>query len=597
MWTCRSALICLPSCGWPSLASVANRRVFARSQDRRATRPPGLVYWLDDVPARAAAVGLAFQHVAIQSIYFVLPAVMAGSLSPDPADASRFLSLSILIAVLWQVLQLLLRGPIGSGYPIPGTHTAALVGAYAITGLAGAGFGAAGAMLMVTGLVCFLLTLVMHRLRVVLPNEVAGVAVILIGVALIMLATQRLGLQPGGTLPDRTAVLAVFGSLFVMVCVAMSGTRAARFAVLIGTLCGVPLSLALGHGYPNAAELLAQRPWLDVPQPWAPRFDQISVVPMLAFLVSLVALKATAMGSMVVIQRGSDAGWSRPDAPPIRRGLLANAIGIMAAGAIGAACPGPATAAVGLSIATGTLARRIVWVGAILLMIAALCPKLIMLFVLLPEPVKAAMLFYVAGFIMAQGCQLVTARLLDTRRTLIVAFGLSAGIAVAVAPQAFIKGLPVLASPLSVGAMVAFLMNLVTLPMVSRRKTMTLNRAAASSRAATEWFDGVAGSCALKPKTAAAVDVAISDLTELIFERGAESLLVTARLAEDRVELTLKWTGVPLPDVPVNASVEDLMGDDQARHAFSIWLATRQSQGFRQRQAGDENEVWLAFED
>ncbi len=31
------------------------------------------------------------------------------------------------------------------------------------------------------------------------------------------------------------------------------------------------------------------------------------------------------------------------------------------------------------------------------------------------EPLKAAMLFYVAGFIMTQGCQLVTARLLDTR--------------------------------------------------------------------------------------------------------------------------------------------------------------------------------------
>ncbi len=40
------------------------------------------------------------------------------------------------------------------------------------------------------------LTFVMRRLRVVLPNEVAGVVVILIGVALVLVATQRLGLQP-----------------------------------------------------------------------------------------------------------------------------------------------------------------------------------------------------------------------------------------------------------------------------------------------------------------------------------------------------------------------------------------------------------------
>jgi xanthine/uracil permease len=168
-----------------------------RGLDRRITRPQALTYGLDDVPAPAATLGLALQHVAIQSIYFVIPAVLAGSLSSDPADASRFLSLSILAAALWQALQLLTRGPIGSGYPTPATHTAALVGAYAITGLAGLSFGAAGAMLILTGIACAMLTFVMHRLRLVLPNEVSGVVVILIGVALVMLATQRLGMQPG----------------------------------------------------------------------------------------------------------------------------------------------------------------------------------------------------------------------------------------------------------------------------------------------------------------------------------------------------------------------------------------------------------------
>src|SRR6187401_1978898 len=138
--------------------AILGRGFLARNLDRRATRPAGIVYWLDDVPPTLTGAGLALQHVAIQSIYFVIPAVLAGSLSSDPADASRFLSLSILAAAIWQVLQLLGQGPIGSGYPIPGTHTAALVGAYAITGLAGLSFGAAGAMLILTGLTCVMLT-------------------------------------------------------------------------------------------------------------------------------------------------------------------------------------------------------------------------------------------------------------------------------------------------------------------------------------------------------------------------------------------------------------------------------------------------------
>jgi len=156
------------------MAAELGSGFLARRYDRRITRPQALVYGLDDVSALPPTIGLALQHIAIQSVYFVIPAVLAGSLSSDPADASRFLSLSILAAALWQALQVLLRGPVGSGYPIPGTHTAALVGAYAITGLAGASFGGAGAMLILTGLVCVVLTFFMHRLRLVLPNEVAG---------------------------------------------------------------------------------------------------------------------------------------------------------------------------------------------------------------------------------------------------------------------------------------------------------------------------------------------------------------------------------------------------------------------------------------
>jgi len=580
------------------MAARVDSAFLGRGLDRRVTPPQGLVYGLDDAPAPAATLGLALQQVAIQSIYLVIPAVLAGSLSPDPIDASRFLSLSILAVALWQALQVLTRGVIGSGYPIPGTHTAALVGAYSITGLAGLSFGAAGAMLMLTGATCVILTFVMHRLRLVLPSEVAGVVVVLIGVALIGLATQRFGLQTGGKRPEASAVFVLLASLVVMAVVALSRTKAAPFAVLLGMIVGVPLALAFGHGYPDAAAQIADRPWIALPEPWLPRFDQVSPVPLLAFLVAIVALKATAMGSMVVMQRASDAGWTRADAPPIRRGLLANGVSMIAAGAMGAACPAPATAVVGLSVATGTLSRRIVWTGATILLGAAICPKLAMLFVLMPEPIKAAMLFYVAGFIMAQGAQLVTARILDTRRMLIVAFGLSSGIAVAVAPAAFVAAVPVLASPLSIGALVAFLMNLFTLPMVSRRSQAVVPLDAEAATKVEKWIRELAGAWALKVQTGISAEQSLFELTDLLIERGIPSVTFGARLAEDRIEVTLTWAGSPLPERPKAAKTSDLMADDdEVRHGFSVWLATRQAQGFRQRAVAGGNEVWLAFED
>ena len=250
-------------------------------------------------------------------------------------------------------------------------------------------------------------------------------------------------------------------------------------------------------------------------------------------------------------------------------------------------------------VSSADSSNRPVIVGAALtlLVLVALCPKLVTLFVLLPEPVKAAMLFYVSGFIMAQGCQLVTARLLDTRRMLIVAFGLSAGIAVAVAPQAFVASLPALASPLSVGAMVAFVVNLVTLPLVSRRVATELPLDARAGQALADWVEGVAGAWALKRQTARAVEQALSELVEILAERGLPRVGLQARLAEDRIEITLAWTGEPLPPLPDRARPEDLLGPVDARERFAVWLATRQAQEFKPRASGEAQEVWMAFED
>ncbi len=322
-------------------------------------------------------------------------------------------------------MQLLTRGWVGSGYPLPGTHTAALLSAYALAGHVGSGFGGIAAMVLITGGAAILLTFALGRLRIVLPNEIAGVVV-----------------------------------------------------MLIGALVSILPAIWLGQGTPYAAVILAARPWFALPGPWLPDFGAVSTAPLVAYLLSLVALMATATGSFVVLQRAADGGWTRADAPP-----------------------GPATAAVGLSVGTGTLARRVVWLWVPLLVIVALCPKLAALFVLMPAPVKAAMLLYVSGFIMAQGCQLATARLLDTRRTLVVALGLSAGVLVAVAPLAFQASVPALASPLSFGAVIAFLGNLLTLPLVAQRVELTLPLDTAAGTLADEWFANLAAGWGLRART------------------------------------------------------------------------------------------------
>ncbi len=535
--------------------------------------------------------------MSLQSVYFVLAVAPALAISPDPADATRFLCLSILAVALWQGMQLLTRGPLGSGYPVPGTHAPAMLGAYATAGHAGASFAAAGAMVVIAGLVASLLSFAMRRLRVLIPNEVAGVVVMLIGVSLILLGSQILGLQPGSHEPDVMDVVVFLSAIATMVVTSLSRTRAARLSVLVGAVAGTVLALALGELPANAGEVVARAPWFALPEPWLPDFSGVQGAPLAAFLLALVAAKASAAGGFLMIQRAADAGWTRPDSPPVQRGLLANGVAIALAGLVGAAAPAPATAAAGISVATGTLARRIVWFGTGILVVIALCPKVVALFVVAPPAVKAATLTYVSGFILVQGAQLATVRLLDSRRSVVVALGLGSGVLAAVSPVAFATHLPALASPLALGAMVAFLANLATMPLVTQRAETVLELDAAASRAAAEWTAAAGGGWGLKPQTARLMERAIVELTEVLGSRGVHRVLLAARREEDRVELRLRWTGAALPGASAAApSVDELLEGGEAQEAFAVWLATREA-AYTQREVGGEQEARLVFED
>lgn len=569
-----------------------------READRPRVRPTGLTYGPDDRPPPVVTLGLALQHLSVQSIYFVLAIATASSFTSDPAEITRFLALSILGAAAWQMLQLLPRGPVGSGYPVPGTHTPSLIGPAQVIAATGGNLATVAALGIVAGAACLPLTFLMRRVRVLLPNEVAGVVVLLIGVALLILGVQRLGLQPGGTPAPAEAGLVLLGSLLAMMLVALSRTRAAPFAVLIGAVLGVVLALALGLTMPGGAELVASQPWLALPRPIVPDFGGVTPAGIFVFLVALVAVKGTLLGNLLLYQRAADASWTRPDAPPLRRGMLANGLGMMLSSAIGGAGPGPATAALGISVATGTLARRIVWVGTALLAAVAFCPKLVSLFVLVPDPVKAAMVMYFGGFVAVQGGQLMTSRLLDTRRMMVAAFGLMAGLVVAIAPAPFLAAVPAIASPLSAGALVAFLVNLATLPFVRRTATATLQVDGTVARTAAEWCAAIGGAWGLKPQTASAAEHALLELAELLAGRGQDAIQLTARSAEDRVIFTMSWAGPALPAPTARPAAEDLLGPAAAQEGFAVWLATRRAQEFTQRPApGGGTEALLVFED
>ncbi|HQT43841.1 MAG TPA: hypothetical protein PLD79_07555 [Halothiobacillus sp.] len=267
-------------------------RLFGRRYDRKIDRPTGVTAWLNDKPDAINSLTLALQHLSVQSVYFIISAA-AASIATDPAQIIRFLCLSILAVAIWQGLQVLNVGPFGSGYPIPSVQSRAMTSAYLLVGNANIGFHGLAALIVVTGLFAIILTFSLTRIRLILPNEILGVVVFLVGVATIGLAAKLLGLTAVHKPIDENALIVLFFCLSVISIIALSRTKAAKFAVLLDSLLSIGPALWLGEGDPNAGSLLAHSPWLAFPEPWLTNFSHIPLGTWSLFLLVVLTLKRT----------------------------------------------------------------------------------------------------------------------------------------------------------------------------------------------------------------------------------------------------------------------------------------------------------------
>ncbi|MCX7273700.1 MAG: hypothetical protein NTV19_11070 [Burkholderiales bacterium] len=571
--------------------------LLSRRRDRDRIRPANIVYDLDDRPSPLQSVLLAFQSIALQSVYFVVPALVATAFSMDGPRTVDFLCVSILAIAIGALLQGLTRGPLGSGYAIPYISTPVFLGAYLLAAQSGS-IEAAGGLVMAAALVGVALTLLLRRLSAVVPTEVAGVVVFLIGVSLLPRTFDLAARSGSDPLMERLAILVALGSIAVMIVVALTRTPLARFAVLIGSAAGCVAALGLGLGAPNAAVTLAASPWFALPSPTPPDLAGLDVTLLPAFVLAVVAGMASSIGDIVAFQRAADGAWTKPDDPPVRRWLLAGMASLALAGLVGGLAPNTSSGCIGLSIATRAMARRIAVVGAGLLLLLACCPKLVALFILIPSAVKAAMLAYVCCFMIASGAQLITTRMLDARRTFTVGAGLIFGLGVLIAPEPFSHWLPrALTAPVTAGAIAALILHVLTQPFIIRSASFRVQPGAGMQQQILDQCAALGGAWGTKRDTMDRVGHCLLEMSEVLAERGAPDVNVSARFVDDQVEVTLGWQGEPLPQPSARPDVDDLMGPLAAQEAFAIWLATRQANGVHQRSAGARQEFRCEFAD
>jgi len=534
-------------------------------------KPPQLVYASEERPPLSITVISAVQHVGVMAIFLIYPLIVARAAGAPPEEIGNILRLSMLALAAGVVLQALPRGPVGSRFLAPSIFT----GVYLAPSLLAAKLGGlplVWGMTIFAGFVEIALSRVWVHLRAFIPPETAGLVVFLVGVIIgpaalkVMLGEGHDGQVSGGDALIAGASLATMIGLNIW-----NKGRLRLFCILVGMAVGYGLSGFAGHITAAAVEEVLRLPLLASPSiehlSWT--FDASMVIP---FAVSGLAAAMSATAVVTTYQRLTDADWVRPDMRSISGGIFGDGIAAVAAGLLGTHGLTISTANVGLVAATGVASRGIAFVIAGMLVLIAFQPTVVGVLTLMPPPVMAAAMLFTAVFIMIGGIQIVSSRVLDPRRTLVIGAGLMSFFAVSVYPQAFAGvphwAQPLTTSPLVLATLVALALNLLFRIGIRRSVSLIVQPDALMLEDVERFIEGAGGGWGARRDVVTRVEWAVQQALDALVQHGQVAGPITLSISYDEfdIDVRIAYEGVTLelPDRPPTHD-ELLEGEDGLR--------------------------------
>ncbi|MEW6144059.1 MAG: solute carrier family 23 protein [Thermodesulfobacteriota bacterium] len=393
-----------------------------------ATKPSDLIYGVTDMPPIRRLIPLGFQftvYIAVTLVYIVLIASYGDV--PEKVTASA-ISMGMIAIGIATILQSLWKGPIGSGYFASPVYSAVYLAPSVLAVKAG-GLPAVFAMTIFAGAVEVLMALFLRRLKPIFPPAVSGFIVLVIGIELGLVALGNLLDVKGFGKPQYSENLLV-GVIAIAIIMGFSVWFKGILRLLcslFGIAIGFVAALFLGIVPASSIELFRNAAVFDLPDPSYISYSfDASLIP--AFLTAGIAASLRTIGVVTTAEKINDSGWRRPDFGPIKKGMLADGIGCMLGGFMGAPGMNATPGIVGLSQAAGSTSRYMAFPAGIFLIVLAFLPKISALFLMLPLSVVGASLVVSGAFMISGGIEIMTTRNLDSRMTYVVGVSLLLGI-------------------------------------------------------------------------------------------------------------------------------------------------------------------------
>lgn len=578
------------------------RRLLSAPPNSPARKKPAtLTYGAEEWPPAAVIWLSGLQHIGVVAIFLVYPLIMAREAQWSTDQITNLLQLGTVVLAIAVFLQALPRGPIGSGFLAPPGFSGIYL-APSMLALKSGGLPLVWGMTVFAGLVEMVLSRVWSRLRPFIPPESAGLVVFLIG-AIVGLAACRLLIE-GST--SRSVSVGDAGvvatALAVMVGLNIWTTgRLKLFCILIGMVAGYAAAAAFGLLTWNDLGVVFSQATFALPSvshiSWA--FDWELAVP---FAVAGLAAAMNTTATITSYQRLSDADWVKPDMKSISRGVLADGIAAVCAGLFGTYGPVVASANVGLVAATGVSSRVIAFACAALLLAIAVQPTLVGLLAIMPQAVMASALLFTAAFIMIGGVQIISSRVLDGRRTLVVGMGLVTFIIVSVYPSTFAGApywvQPLVTSPLVAATLVALAFNLIFRIGIRREVSMTFESGDHSTADISNFIERCAGMWGTRRDVINRVEFAVQQLVEAVVDMCETNgpIAVTMSYDEFVVEVLIAYSGVALEFPERPPTTREIIETEAAHLRLAGFLIRHHADRVHSARSGTNNTISLQFD-
>jgi xanthine permease XanP len=433
-----------------------------------ATRPPDLVYGVDDTPPPLRLALFGLQYAVFVAVYLVFIVILARRANAGAELARDLVGLGFLALAVGAIVQAARGRLIGSGYlALPGYS--AIYFAPALLAVEAGGLPLVAGMTIFAAIVEAVLSRLLKRLRVVFQPSIAGFTVFVVGVQLGLVGIAHV-LNVAHDNEPKFGLHVAIAVATLAACVAFSvwGKGIVRLiATLLGLALGVIAAIAGGIFEPAAVAGIGAAPWFSLLDPsvlsW--RFD-LSLAP--PFIAAALAATLRAVGALTTAQRINDAGWKRPDMDNIQRGIGADAVGCFVGGLFGGQGMTIVTSLVALSAATKATSRRIAWAAAAFFVVAAFIPKVGAAVVALPSDVAGAILVFTASFLISSGMQIMMLRGIDLRTSFAISIAFLLGLLSVLDPGYFHAMLPAAIRPMMSDMLTVSLFTAIALTLLFR---------------------------------------------------------------------------------------------------------------------------------